>query len=170
MIHAVLAREAQTPRLPVFLKLFILFVTVPLVELALLLLLSQYVLGWLPTLLLVICTGIGGAWLAQRQGIQAIGRIRRDLAAGRMPADSVTDAVLIFVAGLLLMTPGVLSDLTGILLLIPASRLVAKYWLFRWFKSHFQLPTLRTSPMERAASGEVIDSYTVMSNDREDVA
>ena len=153
-----------------FVKLFLLFVTLPLVELALLLVVGKY-LGVLPTLLLVIVTGVGGAWLAQRQGTQAIGRIRQDLAAGRMPTDAVTDAVLIFIAGLLLMTPGVLSDVTGIVLLVPAGRLVAKYWLFRWFKSQFQLPTLRPSTAGRAAAGgEVIDSYTVSSSEREDVA
>jgi UPF0716 protein FxsA len=154
----------------VFLKLFLLFITLPFVELALLLALSQYVLGWWGTLLLVIATGIGGAWLAQRQGTRAVARVRQDLAAGRMPTDSATDAVLIFVAGLLLMTPGVISDLTGILLLVPTSRKVMKYWLFRWFKSKFQIPSLRPQSSSATAGGEVIDSYTVSSSSREDVA
>ena len=154
-----------------FVKLFLLFVAVPFIELALLLILSQYVLGWLPTLLLVIITGVGGAWLAQRQGTQAMRRIRQDLAGGRMPTDAVVDAVLIFIAGLLLMTPGVLSDLTGIFLLVPAGRLVAKFWLLRWFKSQFQIPTIRPGgSASPAAGGEVIDSYAVRSDSREDVA
>lgn len=152
-----------------FVKLFLLFIIVPLVELALLLLLSQYVLGWLPTLLLVILTGVGGAWLAQRQGTQALARIRQDLTAGRMPTDAVADAVLIFAAGLLLMTPGVLSDLTGILLLLPAGRLLAKFWLFRWLRTQFQLPPLGPVHSGKGtANVDVIDSYTVRS--REDVA
>ncbi len=161
----------QPVRSLVFVKLFLLFIAIPFVELTLLLVLSQYVLGWFPTLLIVIVTGVGGAWLAQRQGMQAIQRVRKDLAAGIMPTDAVADAVLIFVAGLLLMTPGVLSDLTGIFLLFPAGRVIAKFWVFRWITAHFQLPTLRPSNVSRpAAGGDVIDSYTVKSSDREDVA
>jgi UPF0716 protein FxsA len=164
-------RQRRSARPPVFAKLFLLFVAVPFIELALLLILSQYFIGWLPTLLIVIVTGVGGAWLAQRQGTQAMRRIRADLGAGRMPTDAVVDAVLIFIAGLLLMTPGVLSDLTGIFLLVPAGRLVAKVWLFRWIKTHFQLPTIRPGgSASSAAGGDVIDSYSVRSDSREDVA
>lgn len=152
-----------------FVKLFLLFVALPLIELALLLVVGKYI-GVLPTLLLVIVTGVGGAWLAQRQGTHALSRIRRDFAAGNMPTDAVTDALLIFVAGLLLLSPGVLSDLMGIVLLVPAGRSLAKYWLFRWLKLQLQIPTLRPRPSEAPAGGEVIDSYTVSSNPREDVA
>jgi UPF0716 protein FxsA len=155
--------------MPVFVKLFVLFIAIPLVELALLLILSQYVIGWLPTLLLVILTGLGGAWLAQRQGTLAITRIRQDIAAGRMPADSVADAVLIFAAGLLLLTPGVLSDLTGIFLLIPAGRRVAKFWLYRWFRRQFDIPLPNMRP-PAPTGGEVIDSYVVKPNQREDIS
>jgi UPF0716 family protein affecting phage T7 exclusion len=68
------------------------------------------------------------------------------------------------------MTPGVLSDLTGIVLLVPAGRLLAKYWLFRWFRSKFQIPNIRPQPSRAPPGGEVIDSYTVGNQTREDVA
>lgn len=94
------------------------FVLVPLAELALLLYLAE-IFSWQRTLLLVIVTGVLGTLLARSQGWRTWVRIRDELAAGRMPAESLLDAVLIFVAGALLLTPGVLTDALGISLLIP---------------------------------------------------
>ncbi len=160
--HVVIS--AQRPRPAVFLKLFLLFLTVPLVELAILLILGSKI-GWLPTLAIVLFTGVTGAWLAQWQGTQALGRIQKDLSAGQMPTDAVTDAVLIFFAGAMLMTPGVLTDALGFALLIPGGRKLAKRILVRWFKSHFKIEPLRPGP---ASSGDdndrVIDSHVVENN------
>ena len=103
------------------LKLLSLFILVPLVELALLLYLAD-ASSWQFTLLLVIATGVIGTLLAREQGWRTWTRIRDELAAGRMPADSLLDGVLIFIAGALLLTPGVLTDLLGISLLVPWCR------------------------------------------------
>ena len=142
-----------------FLKLFLLLVTVPLVELVILLALSTYVLGFLSTLALVLLTGLIGAWLAQWQGTLAFTRIRQDLADGVMPTDSVIDAVLIFFAGAFLMTPGILTDLLGFTLLIPPGRKLVKRLLIRWFKAHFRIETIGTAPGERVYD-DVIDSHS----------
>lgn len=146
-----------------FFKLFFLFVTVPLIELAILLVLGseRYGIGLLPTIAIVILTGLGGAWLARLQGFAAFRRIREDLAAGRMPTDAMTDALLIFLAGAFLMTPGILTDLAGFTLLVPAGRTLVKYWLFRWFKTHFDVESFRAARGEGAGRGDVIESYTV---------
>jgi UPF0716 protein FxsA len=107
-------------------RLILLFTVLPLVELSLLLRIGEW-LGAGPTIGLVIATGVVGAWLARREGARTWGRVQADVAGGRMPGAELLDALLIFIAGLVLVTPGVLTDLAGLLLLIrPARELVAR--------------------------------------------
>lgn len=114
-------------------KLFLLFVLVPLAELALLLEIGKRV-GTLPTVGLIVVTGLLGAYLARLQGLGVLRRMREETAAGRIPAGSVVDGVLILVAGALLMTPGVLTDAFGFFCLVPAGRRFLKERLRRWFE------------------------------------
>ena len=116
------------------LRLILLFTLVPLFELALLLWLSS-VTDWTWTLLLVIVTGIVGASLARHQGWKTWQRIQQQMARGEPPAGSLVDALLILIAGALLLTPGILTDLTGFGLLIPPVRSSLKKWLSKWFRS-----------------------------------
>lgn len=116
-----------------FLRLLLLLTVVPLVELAILLRIAQAI-GWQSSLALVIVTGIVGAWLARREGLKAVARIRTDLDAGTPPADAVVDGALILVAGALLVTPGILTDLCGFALLVPAIRRRVKRRLAEAFK------------------------------------
>lgn len=102
-------------------RLALLFVTVPLAELALLVWLGSRV-GLVPTVALVVVTGIAGAALARWQGLATLARFRAALDAGRLPHRELVDGVLILVAGALLLTPGLLTDLTGFLLLAPPVR------------------------------------------------
>ncbi|HSJ06430.1 MAG TPA: FxsA family protein [Longimicrobiales bacterium] len=97
------------------------FVILPVVELALLIRLGQWA-GLLPTLLLVVATGVLGAALARREGLRTLLQIRSDLRGGRFPMGRLLDGVLILVAGALLLTPGVLTDLVGFAFLVPVSR------------------------------------------------
>ena len=147
-----------------FLKLLLLFVAIPLVELFLLLVISEYFLGALATIGLVLVTGFVGAWLAQWQGTRAFGRIRTDLASGKMPTDAVIDAVLIFIAGAFLMTPGILTDAAGFGLLIPGGRKVVKSYFSRWFQRHFKVESFQAN---LAGDSDVIDSYTVQTEEPE---
>ena len=146
---------------PVLLKLFLLFVVLPLVELTLLLLLADAT-DWWVALLLVIATGLLGAWLSQRQGWRTWVRIRQELVQGRMPADALFDGVLILIAGILLLTPGLLSDLVGISLLVPVCRRFYKARLTEWFKRKYLPPGMGG---KAAASNDqparVIESYVV---------
>lgn len=103
------------------LKLAVLFVLLPLVELAILVEIGRRI-GTLPTVALVILTGVAGAYLARREGLGVLRQIQRDLRAGRMPGPAIVDGVIILIAGFVLITPGVLSDLVGFLCLIPATR------------------------------------------------
>ncbi|MCH8819996.1 MAG: FxsA family protein [Acidobacteria bacterium] len=110
------------------LRLFLLFTVIPLVELYLLIRLGTY-LGVLDTLAVVIATGIVGGLLARSQGLAVLNRIRMELEEGRIPAESLFDGVMILVAGILLITPGLRTDGLGLCLLIPWTRQVLKLWL-----------------------------------------
>jgi UPF0716 protein FxsA len=101
--------------------LLALFIIVPLVELALLLEVGRR-LGTVPTLGIIILTGVVGAALARQQGLGVIRRIRREVSEGRVPGSAIVDGAMILVAGALLMTPGLLTDVFGFLCLIPATR------------------------------------------------
>jgi UPF0716 protein FxsA len=105
--------------------LLLLFIIVPVIELMLLIQIGQYV-GTLPTIGLIIFTGALGAYLARRQGVQVVARLRAELAAGQPPTDAIFDGAIILVAGAFLMTPGILTDTFGFLCLIPASRRLIK--------------------------------------------
>jgi UPF0716 protein FxsA len=111
-----------------FLRLFLLFTCIPLVELYLLLQIGS-VIGAVNTFLLVIITGVLGAYLAQQEGIRTLERIRTLMARGEMPGEPLIDALLILVAGFVLITPGILTDLLGFLMLIPATRAPIRRWI-----------------------------------------
>ncbi len=102
-------------------KLLLLFTVIPAVELALLITIGQQV-GVLPTLALILTTGLGGAWLARREGTRTWHELRGSLAAGQMPGDKLLDGLAIFGGAALLLTPGLLTDIAGLLLLLPRSR------------------------------------------------
>lgn len=106
-------------------KLLLLFILVPAIELILLIEIGQ-VIGTIPTIALIVFTGILGAFLARRQGIQVLSRLRSELQAGQLPTGSIVDGVIVLIAGAFLMTPGILTDALGFLGLIPATRRVIK--------------------------------------------
>ena len=142
-----------------FFYLLLLFIVVPFVELALLFMLADLTTWW-HTLLLVIVTGVVGTWLARSQGLRTYRKIQQSLAAGQMPTDSLLDAAMIFVAGALLLTPGILTDIVGFSLLFPPTRLLYRRWLVKRFKARFTMQTkFRTS--EPRQESEILDSYVV---------
>src|SRR5687767_3989167 len=109
--------------------LFLLFTLVPLIELAALIWIGGKTVWWLP-IVLVLLTGIGGAALARRQGWQVGRRIRNDLNSNRLPAGALLDGFLILIAAILLITPGVITDVLGLALLLPPVRAGVKRALF----------------------------------------
>jgi UPF0716 protein FxsA len=133
-----------------FFYLFLLFTVVPLVELALLVWLGGQTEWWVP-ILLVLADGVAGALLWRWQGWKVLTRIQEDMAAGRLPADALVDGLLIFLAGALLITPGMLTDAVGFALLIPPIRAVVKRAARAWFVRHIQIQsaTFRTTGPSR---------------------
>jgi UPF0716 protein FxsA len=124
--------------------LFLLFTLVPLVELSLLIWIGGQTVWWLPVAL-VLFTGIAGAALARRQGWWVNSRIRNELNAGRVPAGALMDGFLILIAAILLITPGVLTDLFGIALLLPPVRSVAKRAIFSSLRRQVEVRTRQFS-------------------------
>jgi UPF0716 protein FxsA len=118
--------------------LFLLFTLVPIVELTILIRIGQATAWWAP-ILLVIGTGIAGAALARWQGLRVYERIREEARAGRMPADALVDGFLILLAGIFLITPGVLTDFVGIGLLTPPIRSLFKRGVQAWIRRHFEI-------------------------------
>jgi len=116
------------------LRLLLLFTVVPLIELVLLLVLADKT-SWQFTLGLVLATGVVGAALARHQGLRCLQRIRQKMAAGQLPGDPLMDGLMILVAGALLVTPGVLTDLVGFALLLPIFRRLMKRWLKHRFEA-----------------------------------
>jgi len=115
-----------------FLKLFLAFTLVPFIEIYLLIKIGGQV-GAFNTILIVILTGLLGASLARLEGIKTMTKVRDSLNRGDLPAEEMLDAMLIFVAGVVLLTPGFLTDLTGLALLVPKLR----YWFKRWLRKKF---------------------------------
>ena len=114
------------------LKLFLCFTLIPVVELYLLIKVGTLI-GGFNTVLLVILTGFAGAWLAKMEGMHTMLKVRMNLQQGITPAEELLDAVIILVAGVVLITPGLITDCFGLLLLWPVSRNYFKRMLRRKF-------------------------------------
>lgn len=101
--------------------LFLLFLVVPLIEIACFVLIGNAIGLW-PTLAGVLVTAIIGSLVLRFQGMSIINEIRTTVGRGELPARAIADAMMIGLAGILLLTPGYFTDLLGILLLIPPLR------------------------------------------------
>jgi UPF0716 protein FxsA len=117
-------------------RLALLFILWPIVEFYLLIQIGRATSAW-TALAIVILTGVVGAALAKREGLKTYHRIRQELAAGQIPGDHLVDALIILVAGVLLITPGLISDTVGIALLVPHFRRLVREYLKRRFKARF---------------------------------
>lgn len=131
-------------------RILALLLIVPLVELTLLMMLADWT-NWQTAVATVLITGVTGTLLIRYQGWRTIQRIKADLADQRLPGDALLDGFLIFTAGLLLLTPGVLTDLVGILLLVPPSRAFVKAYLLKRFRASFTNHTVVEGTFVRRA-------------------
>ena len=109
-------------------KLIVLFVAVPFMEMLILIELGM-VMGFWFTVALIALTGLLGAILTRMEGICVVMRIRDELKMGNLPAEDLIDGLLILVAGIVLITPGLLTDILGFCLLVPRVRVHIKRWL-----------------------------------------
>lgn len=108
--------------------LFVAFIVVPIAEIALLVAFGN-AFGFWPTLTLVVGTALLGSWLVSRQGRATWAQVRNDFAMGRIPGAAIAHGAMILVAGAFLLTPGMLTDAAGLLLLVPGVREAIRVWL-----------------------------------------
>jgi UPF0716 protein FxsA len=135
-------------------RLFLLFTLVPVIELWLLIEIGSRV-GAIPTIAVVVITGMLGAWLARREGLRAMRGLQEAMARGEMPANQVVVGFLIVVGGDFLVTPGVLTDVVGFALLIPLSRARIKKWVVRYIEgrvAHQATVVTSSAPLGQANS------------------
>ena len=144
-------------------RLLILIIFIPLVELYLLRVVSSRV-GWQSTVMLVILTGAWGAYLARSQGYSILARIQSELAAGRVPTAELIDGLLVLIGGIVLLTPGLLTDLAGFCLMAPGFRAIIRERVKQKFAAqvgHFRPPggpsTRPQSPPNNPKNEDIID-------------
>jgi UPF0716 protein FxsA len=122
-----------------FPKLFVAFALLPVLEIYVLIQVGSSI-GALNTIALVLLTAFAGAWLARAEGMQTMLRVRESMNRGIMPTNELVDAAIILAAGLVLLTPGFITDALGLLLLFPPTRKIFKDWLLRvlkeWMNNH----------------------------------
>jgi UPF0716 protein FxsA len=137
------------------LLLIVLFIVVPIAELYVIIQVGQLI-GVVPTLLLLLADALLGSLLLKHQGRGAWRRFNEALAARRFPGREVVDGVLIVIGGTLLLTPGFLSDIAGLFLLIPPTRAIARRLLMRLTLGRFAvvaMPGGGRGPFGRAPGG-----------------
>ena len=132
-----------------FLKLFLTLTLIPLIEIYLLIKIGSHLCAF-NTVLIVVLTALLGAWLARLEGGKTMTKVRESLNRGELPAEEMLDAMLIFVAGIVLLTPGFVTDLAGLAILVPQIRYGFKRWLRKKFDEWVSSDKLRNSgPMIR---------------------
>ncbi len=111
-----------------FSKLLLLFILVPFVELFILLRIADMTSA-MTTFGIIIVTGVVGAYFAKQQGRKVLQAINRDIESGRVPTDSMVDGLCVLAGGIMLLTPGVLTDILGFSLVLPLTRPLFSAWL-----------------------------------------
>lgn len=116
-----------------FFKLFLIFAVVPLLELGVLIKIGTHI-GAMNTIALVILTAIVGAYMVRQEGLGVLYRMQRDMNEGIFPADEIINGAMILVAGALLLTPGVFTDLIGFMMVFPLSRNFIRKYVKRYIE------------------------------------
>ncbi len=114
------------------LKLFALFIITPVVEMALLIEVGKRI-GTLQTIVIIVVTGIAGASLAKSQGLRIMRDMKWSMHSGEMPHNHLIESVLILIGGALLITPGILTDVVGFVLVVPWTRRLIRERLKKYF-------------------------------------
>jgi UPF0716 protein FxsA len=146
-------------------RLLLLFITVPFIELVLLLKIGAKI-GFTPTLGIIVVTAILGASLTRSQGRNTLQRFHKAQQEGRLPHAEVMDGLMIIIAGAVLLTPGFLTDIAGFLLLVPPVRAAVRGRLAAALKGRIQIvgmspgasrPNPQGQVQERVIDAKVID-------------
>jgi UPF0716 protein FxsA len=138
-------------------RLLLLFVFLPMIELYLLIMLGARI-GPMPTIGLIVLTGILGATLARQQGLSTLAKIQNELRQGRAPTQELAEGAMILVGGLVLLTPGILTDIFGFAMLVPGIRKsLAKQFKVRFPKGFTSTSTGSQAGSKSRRDDDVID-------------
>ena len=143
-----------------FLLVFLLIILVPVLELIVMFKVAG-AFGWLETLSMLVLISVVGAWLVRRQGLSTLMRIQRELNEGAVPTKSVVDGLLLLVAGVLLLTPGFVTDVIGILLVLPPTRIALRTALIRRYRSRVEVYKNAASRGGRMWNRVVVDDDVI---------
>lgn len=144
--------------------LFLAFLLVPLIEIALFIQVGGAIgLGW--TLLIVVITAVLGTMLVRAQGMQALGQVKSSFNQMRDPSEALAHGAMILFSGGLLLTPGFFTDAVGFALLVPAVRLA----VFRWARSRIKVATFSSQGPAQHNTDIVDAEYTEVDPDRREV-
>lgn len=141
--------------------LILLFTLIPALEIYLLIQVGG-VIGGLNTILIVVVTGIVGATLAKAQGLAVLYKIQNDLSQGQIPTDQILHGLLVFGGGLLLLTPGFITDILGFSMVIPGTRHLIATALKQYFQNGIKNGNIRFTNFGQGQSG--FKSYTFYSS------
>ena len=142
------------------LPLVLLFIAVPIAELAVIIQVGQAIGVWW-TIGLLIADSLLGSWLMRHQGRSAWRRFNETVAVGRVPAREVLDGALVIFGGALLLTPGFLTDILGLILLIPPSRAVVRKILARRLQHRMIVSTSRPRAYDIDGSAVDVDPHPI---------
>jgi UPF0716 protein FxsA len=144
----------------VFLLVLLLLILVPVVELVVMFKVAA-AFGWLETLSALILFSMVGAWLVRRQGLSMLVRIQGELGQGKVPTKSVVDGLLLMIAGVLMLTPGFVTDAGGLLLLFPPTRIAVRTALIRRYRSRVDVHGSTASRGGRMWTRVVVDDDVI---------
>jgi len=138
--------------------LFVAFLVVPIVEIYVLIQVGQVIGAWW-TVLLLIADSIFGSWLLKREGVRAWRALQQAFTEGRMPTRELADAALIVFGGTLMISPGFVTDVVGLLAILPFTRPIARRLLTAFVARRFVVvrDARRPGPPDDVVRGEVVD-------------
>ncbi len=125
-----------------FIKIVLLFILVPIVEIVLLFDIGSAI-GLNATLLIILLTGFLGAWISRMQGMIVLRQIQTEISQGVMPAAELVGGAIVFAGGILLLTPGIATDLVGFAVMIPFVRHRLQDWILRKFREAIERGNLK---------------------------
>ena len=140
--------------------LLLLFVAVPAAEIYVLIQVGQAI-GALPTVLLLVADALVGAWLSRREGRRAWRALQEAIVAHRVPAKEVADGALVVLGGAFLLTPGFLTDVIGVLCLLPPTRALLRRALTRVVARRLLRPGAGPRDPRTIVDGTVVDRTVV---------
>ncbi|WP_077621198.1 FxsA family protein [Sediminibacillus massiliensis] len=121
--------------------LMLLVLIVPALEVGILVWSGNAIGPWWVVLLIVL-TGVIGAWLAKRQGLETLNRAKQAMSYGQAPQEEILDGICILLGAAVLLTPGFITDATGFVLLLPITRRPIKRWMVRVLRNMLERGTI----------------------------